>query len=193
MVMGEQLAGFCKAQLGSGYVWGGLGYTLTENRLAQLRSLYPNHYTETYLAKCRGLLGKKVYDCAGLIKHFLWGNTGDGVLRYYGTHGIADTTANGMLALCTEKGNIDSLPEMEGLLVHRDGHVGVYIGNGRVVEARGIDFGVVETNLSERGWRQWGKLPGVTYVLSAPGRSESISLEELAARLLSEGIRRITL
>jgi hypothetical protein len=192
-MMGEQLAKLCKAQVGSGYVWGGLGYTLTEGRLAQLKSLYPNHYTTAYVAKCRTLMGKKVYDCVGLVKHFLWGNAGDGVLRYYATRGIPDTTANGMLALCTETGNIGSLPEMEGLLVHQDGHVGVYVGNGRVVEARGIDHGVVETDLSERGWRQWGKLPGVMYVPPAPSQPEEIRLEDLISRLRAEGIKKIIL
>lgn len=43
------------------------------------------------------------------------------------------------------------------------GHVGVYIGNGKVVEARGHDYGVVETNLVDRGWTQWGKCPYIEY------------------------------
>ncbi len=188
---GDELARLCEKQVGSGYVWGGLGYTLTEGRLAQLKALYPNVYTAAYEAKCRKLLGKKVYDCVGLVKHFLWGNSGDGVLRRYATNGIPDTTANGMLALCAERGDIPKMPEMKWLLVHYDGHVGVYVGNGRVVEARGIDYGVVETALSERGWRTWGKLPGVSY--AAEGRPEEIRLEDLLARLRAEGVRKILL
>ncbi|HHW90920.1 MAG TPA: hypothetical protein GX745_08480 [Clostridiales bacterium] len=160
---GLQLAELCKAQVGSGYVWGGLGYTFSQGRLSQLIKLYPAHYTSAYQAKAKALFGKKVYDCIGLIKHFLWGNKGDGVLRYYGTNGIPDTTANGMLNLCTEKGDISNIPEIPGLMVHMNGHVGVYLGNGKVVEARSIDYGVVETDLVGRGWKSWGKLPGVEY------------------------------
>ena len=160
---GKQLAELCTAQVGSGYVWGGLGYTLTESRLNQLKSLYPNVYTGAYLTKAKALVGKKVYDCVGLIKHFLWGNTGDGVLRYYATNGIPDTTANGMLELCKEKGSISTAPDIPGVMVHMEGHVGVYIGNGEVVEARGVDYGVVKTKLAERPWKNWGKLPGVEY------------------------------
>lgn len=44
------------------------------------------------------------------------------------------------------------------------GHVGVYIGNGKVIEARGHKYGVVETNLVGRGWKQWGKLDWIDYV-----------------------------
>ena len=40
----------------------------------------------------------------------------------------------------------------------------VYIGNGKVIEARGHKYGVVETNLVGRGWKQWGKLNWIDYV-----------------------------
>ena len=62
-------------------------------------------------------------------------------------------------AECGDKGKIATLPEEPGLLVFIAGtHVGVYIGNGRVVEARGYSHGVVETKLKERGWDSWGRL-----------------------------------
>lgn len=160
---GVKLAEHCKAQVGSGYVWGGLGYLFNQSRLDQLKKIYPAHYTAAYQAKAKALFGKKVYDCVGLVKHFLWGNEGDGVLRKYGTNDIPDTTANGMLKLCVAKGEISTMPELPGLFVHMDGHCGVYIGGGKVVEARGIDYGVVETVLAGRGWKSWGKLPGVDY------------------------------
>ena len=44
------------------------------------------------------------------------------------------------------------------------GHVGIYVGNGKVIEARGHKYGVVETNLVGRGWKQWGKLDWIDYV-----------------------------
>lgn len=42
--------------------------------------------------------------------------------------------------------------------------MGVYVGNGKVIEARGHKYGVVETNLGGRGWKQWGKLDWIDYV-----------------------------
>ena len=36
-------------------------------------------------------------------------------------------------------------------------HMGVYIGNGRVIEARGREYGVVETALDERDWVKFGR------------------------------------
>ena len=50
------------------------------------------------------------------------------------------------------------MPDVPGVLVFMPGHVGIYIGNGKVIEARGHAYGVVETNLVGRGWKEWGKL-----------------------------------
>ena len=43
------------------------------------------------------------------------------------------------------------------------GHVGVYIGNGKVVEARGHAYGVVRTNLKSRPWSKWAYDPDLVY------------------------------
>ena len=45
-----------------------------------------------------------------------------------------------------------------------DGHVGIYIGNGEVIEAMGTHYGVVRTQLSRRGWQAWAKVTGITYM-----------------------------
>ena len=46
-------------------------------------------------------------------------------------------------------------------------HVGMYVGNGKVVEARGVLYGVVETNLADRAWGYWGLLNWLDYDLPA--------------------------
>lgn len=56
------------------------------------------------------------------------------------------------------------MPDIPGVLVFMPGHVGVYVGNGKVIEARGHAYGVVETNLVGRGWKEWGKLDWIEYV-----------------------------
>ena len=39
-------------------------------------------------------------------------------------------------------GSIETIPEQPGISVHFNGHTGIYIGNGQVVEARGTFYGV---------------------------------------------------
>jgi murein L,D-transpeptidase YcbB/YkuD len=48
-----------------------------------------------------------------------------------------------------------------------DGHVGVYIGGGYVIEAKGFSVGVVKTSLKSRPWKRWGKCPYITYETKA--------------------------
>lgn len=59
------------------------------------------------------------------------------------------------------------------------GHVGVYIGNGEVIEARGHAYGVVTTKLSSRGWTQWGKCPYIDYITE----DEDMTGEQIYNRL----------
>lgn len=39
-----------------------------------------------------------------------------------------------------------------GMLVHRSGHIGVYIGYNHVIEARGRDWGVVPSPFNKEDW-----------------------------------------
>ena len=64
----------------------------------------------------------------------------------------------------TEKGTIDTIPEIQGLAVWKQGHIGVYVGNGKVIEAMATTVGVIETNLSDGAWTHWLKVPSVTYI-----------------------------
>ena len=60
-------------------------------------------------------------------------------------------------------GTIDTLPEIVGLALHTDGHVGYYVGNGYAVEWRGFNYGCVRTKVKERKWKYWYKLPFIQY------------------------------
>lgn len=69
----------------------------------------------------------------------------------------------GMLQNCNEIGDIKSIPDIAGVLVFMSGHVGIYIGNGEVIEAKGHAYGVVKTKLEARPWKNYGKLKWIEY------------------------------
>ena len=81
----------------------------------------------------------------------------------YNTNGMPDITANEMYHAATVSGTIDTIPETPGLAVWHDGHIGVYIGNGEVVEAMGTRYGVVKTKLEGARWTHWLKIPYISY------------------------------
>ena len=56
-----------------------------------------------------------------------------------------------------------SIPNIHGLGLYQPGHVGVYVGNGMAVDARGDDYGVCYESVWSHGWTQYFKVPGVSY------------------------------
>ena len=112
--------------------------------------------------------GRSCADCIGLAKGYMWRDEETGRQRYK-ANGCPDASANGMYNRAAEKGGIASMPEIPGLMLHMDGHAGIYIGGGQVVEARGFAYGVVRTELTKRPWQHWYKLPGCAYEVKDPG------------------------
>lgn len=55
------------------------------------------------------------------------------------------------------------IPNIHGLGLYKPGHVGVYVGNGMAVDARGSDYGVCYESVWSHGWTQYFKVPGVSY------------------------------
>lgn len=156
------LVAYAKAQLGKPYWYGTYGDKATADLLSRKARQYPDMYSAARQRKALAEhLGVKVHDCVGLIKGYLWCDSATDDTPKYAV--AQDKSANGMYNACKERGYINTLPELAGVLVFFDGHVGVYIGNGEVIEARGFDYGVVKTKLSARPWKRWGKCPYITY------------------------------
>lgn len=151
------LAEYAKAQLGLPYWYGTFGQTSNLSLYNSKKKQYPAYYTSTDF---ENQFGKRVHDCVGLIKGYLWSETLTSTPKYNSSQ---DVSANGMFSKCVEKGDINSMPDIIGICVFMSGHIGVYIGNGEVIEARGHAYGVVKTKLSERGWKNWGKIPYIEY------------------------------
>ena len=152
------LVDYCKAQLGFPYWYGTFGQKATQGLLRQKSAQYPSQYKWSDFVE---QYGERVHDCVGLIKGYLWCDSPTSNPIYNVNQ---DKDVSGMLANCSINGNISTMPDEPGVLVFMDGHVGIYIGNGKVIEARGHLYGVVETKLKERKWTKWGKLDWIDYV-----------------------------
>ena len=141
---GKKLAEFVVTKIGTPYVYGAKGADgkLTMDRLNYLRKNYPSVITSSYYLKAKRYVGKVCCDCSGLISWY--------TKKVYGSsqlYSIATTKKT------INKHNISEIPV--GAVVWKPGHVGVYIGNGYVVEAMGIDYGTVKTKLVNRTFTHW--------------------------------------
>lgn len=156
----DGLVDYAIKQLGRPYWYGTFGNTASQSLLDMKTEQYPSHYYPSRISTYRSQFGERVHDCVGLIKGYLWSNTPDSVPKYNASQ---DVSANGMKAVSVDGGNMATMPEQKGILVFQPGHVGVYIGSGYVVEARGFSYGVIKTQLKSRGWTSWGRCPWIVY------------------------------
>lgn len=150
-----------------GYVMGTFGLVLTESLLeAKIRQLpddilpYEDFIRANYI-------GRRTADCIGLIKSYSWYDVDTGKINY-GSNGMPDVGADGIYRNAREKGPISTMPEIPGLLVHSDGHIGIYIGDGYAIEAMGTRYGVVKTRVANRNWTGWCKNPYIDYIEETP-------------------------
>ena len=146
---------------GWGYVYGTYGNILTEELLQDRASVFGEQVAgfEDFIRE--NWMRRRTADCVGLIKGYGWYNPDSGEI-VVGSNGMADVTANGMFDAATVKGTIDTIPEVPGLAVWQDGHIGIYIGNGEVIEAMGTEHGVVKTTLPS-DWTHWLEIPYISY------------------------------
>lgn len=151
------------ADKGWGYVWGTYGTVLSPDFLESKIIQYPDEVggKEDFIRE--NWLGKRTADCVGLIKGYSWYDTAS-QMTILVSNGMPDIGADTMYKNATEKGTIDTIPEIPGLAVWKEGHIGVYIGDGKVVEAYGTTSGVIRSELANGGWTHWLKIPYITYL-----------------------------
>lgn len=145
------------------YIYGTFGQKLTLALVNSKIKQYPKFYrTQARINNARNAVGryKYAYDCVGLIKCYLFGGFGN--VKYNSKY---DLSANGMYNKCTEKGKIKDIPNIKGLLVWMDGHIGVYDGEKYTYECTvsGGSFKILKTVAKTRGWTNWGKCAYITY------------------------------
>ena len=146
-----------------GYIWGTWGTTWTEAKQKAL-----NKTTDKNRAMSRKYgskwIGRKVADCSGLVR---W------ALKQFGI-AIAHSSHTQWTSYCAKKGELvkgrrdDGVKLRPGTLMflrrksdNRRHHVGVYVGDDTVIEAKGAYYGVVTSKPSD--WDEWGELNCVDY------------------------------
>lgn len=83
-------------------------------------------------------------------------------------------------------GTMDSMPEVPGIALRSDGHVGVYIGGGFAVEECSFSDGCVKTCVKDCSWTHRYYLPFIDY--GEAGNVKPPQTEyALGSRLLTEG------
>lgn len=174
------LVEYCKAQLGLPYWMGTFGNTASAALYAANKARLPKYYTASDFPS---QYGKRVHDCVGLVKGYRWSDTPTSVPVY---NAAQDVAVGGLYNQCSKRGGIATMPEQAGVCVFMAGmtHVGVYIGDGYVIEARGHAYGVVKTKLTERGWKYWGKPDWLDYDTEETRSDPAV---KVSAKQLSEG------
>lgn len=154
------------------YMWGGLCRPITTDYINQLKKYYKSQYPAARVAKLSALVGNGYYgiDCVGVAKSYIMGGVGSPEYT-----AAKDLNAGALYQKAKEKGAIGTMPERPGVMVYckSSPHVGVYIGNGYVIEStlssRGD--GVVKTKLSAFKWEYWFQNPFV----EADNAAETVS------------------
>ena len=164
------------------YIYGTYGQKLTSSLVEAKIKQYPSFYrTSARIRNARNAVGKYeyAYDCVGLIKAYLFGGFGN--VKYNSKY---DLSANGMYNACKEKGKISTIPNIKGLLVWMNGHIGIYDGEKYSYECTvsGGTFRIVKTVAKKRGWTNWAKCPYITYNSST---QKTMSVVDLAYEVIA--------
>lgn len=127
----SELVKFAQSKLGTPYVYGMKGAIMTKDKFQWLKKTYPSYIRVSDEKK----IGKVCVDCSGLIS---WA-TGK------------QRNSTNYKSTATKVLTIDKIAQaVPGCAVWRSGHIGIYIGNGKCIEARGSSYGTVETKVAER-------------------------------------------
>lgn len=150
------------ADNGWGYVYGTYGTVLDEELLMSKITQYPDEVGSDEAFIRQNWLGKRTADCVGLIKGYGWYDA-EKQQTVIDTEKMPDIGADTMYENAAEKGTIDTISEIPGLAVWHEGHIGVYIGDGEVVQAANTRDGVIRSRLEDTAWTHWLKVPYIEY------------------------------
>ena len=168
MSVRQKFIDYLHAQVGCIYVWGAQGEKdITEAWIRKKETSDTNAKRAISLWKKRiaqGMENIAAYDCSGLIMRFL---IDEGLYK-------SDMSSRGLYSAAQKLDRPAEL--MPGDLVFRHNgerihHVGVFVGNGMVIESKGRDDGVVLRLMDASGkfyWNRYGRLGVITDDESRP-------------------------
>ena len=163
------------------YMLGPWGWPANDKMIARATTQGSNAQTNRqWLPQANAIKGEGfLFDCVGLIKGILWGWCGDLSRTYggagYACNGVPDYDAKKMIDCCRDV-STDFSTIVPAEAVWMDGHIGVYVGGGMVVECTPKWQGGVQRSTcpnasrfqiagtaGSRTWTKHGKLPWVDY------------------------------
>ncbi len=165
MITAEALVSKFKLALseGWGYIWGTAGERWTALKQSELEKTTDS---DRALGRAYGKkwIGRKVADCSGL---FTWSFRQLGGTMYHGSNTM-------YLKWCAYKGTLSAGKRTDGKILlpgtavftwngRTYSHVGLYVGDGTVIEAQGTRAGVTTSKVTATKWTHWGELCGVDY------------------------------
>lgn len=142
-----------------GYIYATAGVLWTAEKQAKATR-------ETTVKYGKRWIGHYVADCSGL---FHWAFAKLGGYMYHGSNTmfLKYTTTNGTLK-AGKRTDGKGLKAGTAVFVWKESekkytHVGLFIGNGYVIESASTQSGVIKTKVSNSKWTHWGELKGVSY------------------------------
>ena len=143
-----------------GYIYGAAGELWTEAKQKSATREQTVKYGKQWV-------GHNVADCSGL---FTWAFKQLGGFMYHGSDTMYRkyTTASGALKNGKRTDGQELKPGTAVFVWKEEdrkyGHVGLYIGNGIVIESASTQKGIITSKVSDKKWEYWGELKGVSYV-----------------------------
>ena len=163
------------------YMLGPWGWPATDKMITRATTQGSNAKTNRqWLSQANAIKDEGfLFDCVGLLKGILWGWKGDLSRTYggagYACNGVPDYDTKQMIDHCLEV-STDFSAIVPGEAVWMDGHIGVYVGGGVVVEATpkwkggvqrstlaNVSAKLISGAAGTRRWTKHGKLPWVDY------------------------------
>lgn len=193
MLTNLKLINFCQNLLGAPYWFNASTIKATKNAYKVNSIRFPEEYNKRDKEFYEKAIEENeiATDSIGLIKGFAWTNGGDLVLNSRCTqtpinytvniNNCPDKSANGMFVWATNQdikwGEIETLPELPGLAVTCHGRVGIYEGNGYVIEANSEAGYVIREPIEKSPWRYWYEIPFIQYTEQVKSIEEKIEEE----------------